>query len=161
VLLIVTECYRCLAQQGFPSISRHSVALGRVWWWAQNWAQAIRVPRSVADQISPPGRTRRIVRFGIGRLAGAPLVPSFFAKKFCNQSCSFVPFVPVCGSRTFRSPPAPKPVALLSILEPGCLHTTPSRLAQKAAFRSPRRDQSPVNGFSLDVVRIGVIAVRG
>jgi len=39
MLSIVTECHRCLVQQGFPGVSRHSVALGRDWWWAQNWAQ--------------------------------------------------------------------------------------------------------------------------
>jgi len=36
---MVTECYRCLVHKGFPATARHSVALSRVWWWAQNWAQ--------------------------------------------------------------------------------------------------------------------------
>ncbi len=44
-LQIATECHRCLVQQDFPAIPRHSVALGRVWWWAQNWAQSNRDPR--------------------------------------------------------------------------------------------------------------------
>ena len=35
----MTKYYRCLAQQGFPPIREYSVALGKVWWWAQNWAQ--------------------------------------------------------------------------------------------------------------------------
>ena len=39
VLRIVMECDRYLVQQGFPAIRRHSVTLGKVWWWAQNWAQ--------------------------------------------------------------------------------------------------------------------------
>ena len=39
VSLIVTECHRSLVQRGFPVVSQHFIALGRVWWWAQNWAQ--------------------------------------------------------------------------------------------------------------------------
>src|SRR5881398_539061 len=42
VLRNVTECPRCYAQQVFPPIWRHSVTLGKVWWWAQNWAQSRR-----------------------------------------------------------------------------------------------------------------------
>jgi hypothetical protein len=33
--------------QIFPALSRHSVALGRVWWWAQNWAtEPIQAPKN-------------------------------------------------------------------------------------------------------------------
>jgi hypothetical protein len=35
-------------QQGFPAMPRHSVALGRVWWWAQNWAQSPRCCFAIA-----------------------------------------------------------------------------------------------------------------
>src|SRR5881628_2956518 len=39
-LPLATECHRCRVQQGFPEVSKHSVTLGRVWWWAQNWAHS-------------------------------------------------------------------------------------------------------------------------
>jgi hypothetical protein len=39
LLRVVIKCYRCLVQQGFPAINERSVTLGKVWWWAQNWAQ--------------------------------------------------------------------------------------------------------------------------
>jgi len=39
VIRNATTCYRIVDQQGFPALRRDSVALGRVWWWAQNWAQ--------------------------------------------------------------------------------------------------------------------------
>ena len=42
---IVTECYGCRAQQGFPRVAQHSVSLRKVWWWAQKWAQSRGVDR--------------------------------------------------------------------------------------------------------------------
>jgi hypothetical protein len=38
------NCYKCLVQQGFPAMRRQSIALGRVWWRAQNWAQSRKCP---------------------------------------------------------------------------------------------------------------------
>jgi hypothetical protein len=59
MLRSVMDCHRFLVQQSFPAVPRHSVALGRVWWWAQNWAQSSRHCLAIA--------TRRIV---------IPLAPS-------------------------------------------------------------------------------------
>jgi hypothetical protein len=35
-----TECYRASVYAGSRELLYHSVTLGRVWWWAQNWAQS-------------------------------------------------------------------------------------------------------------------------
>ncbi len=43
----MTECHGCLVRQGFPAKLRHVMTLGRVWWWAQNWAQFFEQQRFV------------------------------------------------------------------------------------------------------------------
>src|SRR5712664_1358584 len=40
---IATECYKCSAGLGLVVSRRQPVALGRVWWWAQNRAQSLSV----------------------------------------------------------------------------------------------------------------------
>ena len=36
------ELLRKPVQRGFPAVPKYSVTLGRVWWWAQKWAQSRR-----------------------------------------------------------------------------------------------------------------------
>ena len=65
VLRNVMEYRKCLAPQGFPVILRHSVTLGRVWWWAQKWAQWVQ--RSYA--VNLPTRRRFSPRSSHGALS--------------------------------------------------------------------------------------------
>jgi len=36
-----TNCYQVTGFLSLALTDRHSVAIGKVWWWAQNWAQSL------------------------------------------------------------------------------------------------------------------------
>jgi hypothetical protein len=96
LLRIATKCYRSLVQQGFPAILEHSVTLGRVWWWAQNWAQSLRCSvsptkgRSSSPRFVPGVRTG-----GRGPIKGVkvsqrvPLRSGWTFARKCSQIFNF------------------------------------------------------------------------
>jgi hypothetical protein len=61
----VRDCHLCRVQHGFPAIARHSVTLGRAWWWAQSNQPVLFtitktiVGRALRPELSSPERGGR------------------------------------------------------------------------------------------------------
>jgi hypothetical protein len=68
---VVRECHRCLVQQGFPAMLRHSVTLGRVWWHKTGHSRLASgcCQESRRHRRSDP--RPRVVQPGRGGVAGA------------------------------------------------------------------------------------------
>src|ERR1017187_9493897 len=73
-----------MSSKAFQRFVRQFVTLGRVWWWAQNWAQ--RSDTRIANRIFRLGRTLELSDPNPTQ-AGAPLARAvFYPKKFHNET---------------------------------------------------------------------------
>jgi hypothetical protein len=77
VLRLMMECHRCFVLHSFPAMAQHSVVLGKVWWWAQNWAQ-FRSPFSRLPQPHAPSPGPFCAATGLRAPALACVVPRKF-----------------------------------------------------------------------------------
>ena len=67
-------CYNCRTVRHLRPETKNTVALSRVWWWAQNWAQSPPDPSATNLRVSrfPPPCTFH----GLGEAAQFPELPA-------------------------------------------------------------------------------------